>query len=279
MNFSEFLIESLLLEGGAAIKGSSKVTQVEARHLIPTLVDKISKVTGVDREKIKAVGSAGKKASDNDLSGDIDLAIECNPDVLIKAIPELAHNGEDYKAMSNINVYSFGAKIIDKIVQVDLVPVHNIDFAVWSFISEPDDLNKGFKGAQRNEVMFAVAKYVDLKKKFEGDKLEEMDRHFFDLSKGLMRGTQTCRKPNGKLGKNFSTIDKYVVSNDPTDVAKMMFGPDADHNQLKTFDQCWEAIHRDTFPWKKHIEDIEKMIRDGIKKKNLKMPDQLLSSS
>lgn len=277
MNFSNFLIEALLTEGGAAIKGSSKVTQVEARHLIPDLTDKISKETGIDSERIKAVGSAGKKPYDNDLSGDIDFAVECNPDVLVKALPGLAHDGSAYKAMSNINVYSFGAKINGKVVQVDMVPVHNVDFARWSYVSEPDDLAKGLKGAQRNEVMFAVAKHAGLKKIMDGDQLVELDRHFFDLSKGLMRGTQTRKKPNGKLGKGFTTVDKHVITNEPKEVAEYMFGKDADPEKLKTFDGVWEAIHEPTFPWKKALEDIVKMTREGIKKKNLKMPDQLLS--
>jgi hypothetical protein len=278
MNFSTFLIESLLLEGGAAIKGSSKVSQVEARHLIPDLADKIAKVTKIDREKIKAVGSAGKKPSDNDMSGDIDFAIECNPDILVKSLAELSHDGEAYKAMSNINVYSFGTKINGKVIQVDMVPVHNIDFAVWSYISDPDDLAKGLKGAQRNEVMFAVAKHVDLKK-IKDEKTKEtieLDRHFFDLSKGLMRGVQTRKKPNGKLGKGFTTIDKNVITNDPKEVSEKMFGKDANPEKLKTFDGVWEAIHGENFPWKNSLDDIIKMTKDGIKKKNLKMPDQLL---
>jgi len=277
MNFISFLQESFLLEGGAAIKGSSKITQVEARHVIPDLISKISKVTEVDPEKIKSVGSAGHKPADTDLSGDIDIAIECGVEIVKKALPELAFDGENFKAMSAINVYSFATKINDKIVQVDLVPVENINFATWSFISDEDDLAKGLKGAQRNEVIFAVTKHANLKnvKNDKGD-VVELDRYFFDLSKGLMKGHQTRYNSKGKLTKNFTTTSKELVSDDPEKIAKILFGKKAKASKLVTFDQVWEAIHSPDFPFKHELEKIVKMAKVGIEKKNLKVPDVLL---
>lgn len=277
MNFSTFLQESLLLEGGAAIKTASRVTQVEARHLIPDLIQKISKETGVPPEQIKPVGSAGRKPKDSDTSGDIDFAIETDAATLKAALPRLAHNGEDWKAMSSINVYAFGTKINGKIVQVDLVPVANAEYAQWSYIADESDLAQGFKGAVRNELMFAVTKYADLKKiKGDSGEVETLERHYFDLSKGLMRGKQTRRNAKGKLTKNWTTVEKDVVTDVPDDVAKVLFGPKARAEKLRTFDQVWKAIHSDDFPWAEHLEDIIKMTKEGIRKKGLKMPDVLL---
>lgn len=277
MNFISYLQESLLIEGGAAIKGASRVTQVEARHVIPDLISKISKVTGVDKEKIKSVGSAGHKPADTDTSGDIDIAIECDVDVAKNALKDLAYDHETFKAMSAINVYSFATKVNGKIVQVDLIPVENVNFAVWSFISDEDDLAKGLKGAQRNEVIFAVTKHADLRsKKNDNGDIVEMDRYFFDLSKGLMKGHQTRYNSKGKLTKNFTTTGKELVSNDPEKVAKILFGKKAKASKLVTFDQVWEAINSPDFPFKDSLDDIIKMTKSGIEKKNLKVPDVLL---
>lgn len=277
MNFSTFLKESLLLEGGAAIKTASRVSQVEARHIIPDLVEKIAKATGVSPDQIKRVGSAGKKPHDNDTSGDIDFAVETDSDVLKKALPRLAHDGETWKAMPAINVYSFGAKIHNKVVQVDMVPVSNVDFAEWSYVSDESDLAKGFKGAVRNELMFAVVKYANLKKiKGDSGEVETLERYYFDLSKGLMRGKQTRRNNKGKLTKNFTTVEKDLESDDPKEISRILFGPKANPAKLVTFDQLWKAIHEESFPWKDHLEDIVKMAKEGIKKKGLKLPDVLL---
>lgn len=277
MNFSNFLLESLLLEGGAAIKGASRITQVEARHLIPDLISKISKVTGVSSENIKRVGSAGKKPHDNDTSGDIDFAVETSANILKKAIEKLSYDGESFKSMSSINVYSFGTKVHDKIIQVDLIPVENIKLAEWSYVSDETDLKHGFKGAVRNELLFAVTKYANLKKiKGSNGEIETLERYFFDLSKGLMRGTQTRRNSKGKLTKNFSTVDKDLVTSDPKEISKILFGPKSNPEKLMTFDQMWKAIHSDLFPWVSHLDDIIKMTKEGIKKKGLKVPDVLL---
>ena len=276
MNFISFLQESLLLEGGAAIKGSSRVTQVEARHLIPDLIEKIAKVTGVDKEKIRPVGSAGKKPHDNDTSGDIDISVEADAETLKKALPELAFDRETFKAMSAINVYSFGTKVHDKVVQVDMVPVNSVDFAEWSYISDPEDLAQGLKGAHRNELIFAIVKHAENHKVEEDGEVVAMDRYYFDLSKGLMRGHQTRKKPNGKLSKNFTTVNKQLETDDPKRIAKILFGKKAKPEKLVTFQQVWDAMHSETFPYKDQLEDIIEMAKKGIQNKKLKVPDILL---
>ena len=67
MKLLEYLESAVLLEGGAAIKSSSKVTQAEARALIPDLLVKVMKVLKLPKAKIKAIGSAGNKPNADDI--------------------------------------------------------------------------------------------------------------------------------------------------------------------------------------------------------------------
>jgi len=279
MKFLNFLNESLLLEGGAALKGVSRITQVEARHSIPEIIKKVSAATGVHENLIRRVGSAGKKPSDHDTSGDIDIAIECSPATAQKAISELSHDGETFRSMKGINVYSFGYKINGKIVQVDLMPVEDIEYAEWSYASDPSDLKKGLKGAHRNELLFAVTKHAHQKKiKNEKGDVVEIERLFYDLGKGLMRGKQSRVTAKGKLSKNFNTVgEKVIVSSKPDEIAKVLFGDKCSGGKLLTFDQVYKAINGEDFPHKKSRDEILTMAKEGIKNKGLSMPEQLRS--
>lgn len=273
MKFRDF-INQPILEGGQAIKNSVKISQAEVREVLPDLLEKIANALQLQKSKVKLIGSAGKKPDDSDLSGDLDVAVECDPETVKSALSELAGDNQS-REMQGINVYSFGYSIKNKVVQVDLMPVENIKFAEWSYQANSADLEQGLKGAQRNELFFAVAKFMPQEiMSSDADGPIEYKRFFYDLSKGLMEGIKT-RKGKKKLSKNFSTVEKKIISNDPAKIAKMMFGKYADPEMLSTFEGTLSAIQHADFQYHEHVREILDLAREGIKKKGLKIPDSI----
>lgn len=274
MKLFEILLH--LNEGGAAIKGAAKITQAEVREYVPDLLKKIQSVLDLPSGKVKLIGSAGKKPKDSDLSGDLDLAVECDMDLLDEYHDQLA-DGQLFRMMRGINVFSIAYKVGDKLVQVDLIPVANIKFAEWSYQANKEDILQGLKGAQRNELFFAVAKYMPqevLKKDKDGEPID-IKRYFYDLSKGVMTGTKTRTTKTGKLSKNFATTDKKVLTNDPQKITTLLFGKGVKPEQVSTFEGTLKAIKSPNFPHKEKLEDIIELTIKGIKNKGLKVPTSL----
>lgn len=273
MRFREFILLPLS-EGGQAIKGVSMITQAEVRSVIPDLLKKIETALNLKPSRVKLIGSAGKKPSDSDLSGDLDVAVECESSLVEQKLEELA-GGRSSRAMRGIGVYSFVYPVGNKLVQVDLMPVENIRFAQWSFQASEADLAQGLKGAQRNELFFAVAKYMPQEVlETEAGEPVKVRRYFYDLSRGLMTGVRTRRNKHGKLVKNFSTVEKKVISSDPVTISQLMFG-DHTPTQLSTFDGTLRAIKSASFIHRDHLPEILELALKGIKNKSLKIPGSI----
>jgi hypothetical protein len=278
MKFLDYISEvQVLLEGGSAIKGAEKITQVEARHAIPDLLDKIAKVLDVDRKLVKATGSAGRKPADDDLSGDIDVIVEVRPGKVELALPKLAYDKETFRVMRGINVFSFAAKVADKLVQVDIMPVEDINYAEWSYSANERDLKQGLKGAHRNEVLFAIAHLGNrnvLSKDKNGEPLE-VERYFYDLSKGLMSGKQSRVGKKGKITKNWETTDKHLLTRNPDKVAELMFGKGVNAKRISTFNGALNAVNSEKFRFPDERKSILDRVKSGLDKKGLKIPDVL----
>lgn len=277
MKLFEICQPSLLLEGGKAIKGVSKITQAEVKATTPDLLKTIGDVLELSSTKIKLIGSAGKKPQDSDLSGDLDIAVEIDPGLVEKHLKKLAGVNE-YRVMRGINVFSFAHPVGDKLVQVDLIPVDNINFAEWSYQANSADLAQGLKGAQRNELFFAIAKHMPQEVLKSGDDGEpvEIKRYFYDLSRGVMTGTRSRINAKGKVGKNFATVDKKVLSNDPVKICQLLFGKGVTPEQASTFDGTLKAIKSPKFPHREKTKEILQCTLIGIKNKGLKIPHSLI---
>jgi translation initiation factor 2 beta subunit (eIF-2beta)/eIF-5 len=274
MKFRDYL-SSPLLEGGQAIKGSSKITQDEVKSCLPDLLAKIQEALKLNSAKVKVIGSAGKKPEPSDTSGDIDVAVECDEELVISALDNLAGSNSK-REMKGIGVFSFGYDIGNKIIQVDLMPVENIKFAEWSFQANKEDLEQGLKGAHRNELFFAIAKNMPqevIKEDSDGNPII-FKRFFYDLRRGLMEGLKT-REGKKKLSKNFSTSEKKVLSSDPKKITEMMFGKGFTPEQTSTFDGCLAAIRDKKFQYHENVSKILELAKKGIKDKGLKIPKSL----
>lgn len=276
MKFNDYLTEAkIILEGGAAIKGTQPVSQVEARHIIPDIIEKISKTLNIDKKLIKNVGSAGKKPHDNDVSGDIDLAIESTPGKIELALPKLAYDEKTFRVMRGINVFSFGYKINDKIIQIDLIPVEDVSYSEWSYNAHEDDLKKDLKGSHRNEIMFAIAKFANrnvLQKDSDGNP-SEVERYYYDLNKGLFSGKQTRMGRRGKVVKGWTTTEKHFLTRNPDKIAEILFGKGVTAKRISTFNGALKAFNSDKFPYPDRKKEILDQLKSGLQKKKLVIPD------
>ena len=274
MLLCEFIENKLLLEGGAALKGVVSISQEEARKAIPGLLKKIANELVIDVSKVRCIGSAGRKPEG--LSGDIDIAAEVSSREVDAVLKRLSVNG-NCRAMPGINVYSFAYTVNKKLVQVDLIPVEDIEFATWSYMAPESDLKIGLKGAHRNELFFATAKYADTKR-IDADQdgeIDEIERYFYDLSQGLMWGKQDRKNKSGKLSKGFKTVSKTKVTCDPAEICKILFGQAVLPSMVCTFDGTLKAIKAPGFAHAKSRDEILKMAVKGIAGKGLKIPADL----
>ena len=273
MNFKDF---TMLLEGGAALKKTSPITQTEAREVLPLIIKQVSTALGLTKLNVRQLGSAGKKPKDDDTSGDIDLAVKAEAADVEKALSKLAFDGKTYRIMKGINVYSFAYDLGEKTIQVDLMPVANVRYAEWASQANELDLKDGLKGSHRNELFFAVAKHIDpqvIKRDADGSPLI-LRRYFYDLQKGLMLGTQT-REGKKKSGKNFKTVEKKILTDDPVKVTQFLFGDHVTPDQVATFKGTLAAIESPKFSHKVARKEIIAMAKLGMKNKGLSIPKYL----
>jgi hypothetical protein len=271
-----FEIKSILTEGGMAIKGVSKISQEEVRKTVPDLIKRIAAVLKLNQNQVKLIGSAGKKPNDDDLSGDLDIAVECDINLLDERSVDLC-DGQEFRMMKGINVFSFATPVDSKIVQVDLMPVKNIKFAEWSYQANEKDILQGLKGAQRNELFFAIAKFMpqEVLSKDDAGEPTEIKRYFYDLGKGLMTGVRSRIGKNGKNSKNFTTMDKKLIASDPSKIVSLMFGKDATVKSTSTFEGTLKEMKSSNFLFKDKLDEILELAKVGIEKKNLKVPNSI----
>lgn len=309
--FKQYLHEStdrplsrkMLGEGGNAIKTSSRINQLNVKKTLDAIYADVLPKLNLKKSDTTLLGSTGKKdpkqnGKPEGSSGDIDLGISMK--VLMKAndlkdksevfefLKSIGKSYADCKAFPGLDVVSIAYPIVNvdgeqenKIVQLDLMPVDDLDYASWSYFSPAFDQSK-YKALFPKEIYYACARYCDTKVTEKGmmDGVEvpvSWDRFFFDLAKGLMKGTQTIKGKN-KLTKSAKTTDKKVVSTNPQDVVNKFFGKTFKPNEVQTWEQVWDVIMSDDFVLKNKLQDILKMVKKGIVRKNYPVPPELESA-
>ena len=286
----------LILEGGNAIKIASRINQENVDATVNAIYSKLLPKLKVDKKDTTLLGSTGKKRA-GDSSGDIDLAIQISTmlektgkktlndlyDFIYKQAISLGKEVKDMRQMGLISI-AWDIENADgnqegEVVQLDIMLVDNLEYAGWAYYS-PHYQESELKGLYRNEIIYAIARYMDykvLEKAMDKEGMEHdavWERNFFDLGKGLLRGMQS-RKGKRGLVKNAKTLEKTLVSNNPQEVVTMLFGPKYKPNDILTFEQALEAILSPKFVYNKQLKKILKMTADGILKKGYPIPDSL----
>jgi hypothetical protein len=147
---------TFLLEGGAAIKSSSRINQNNVEQTINNIFSDLLPKLNITDKDVKVLGSTGKKdpsknGTPDGSSGDIDLAISIQAvvksngidatscfDFIVNAVKGYT----EVKPMKSKNVISIAFPITNtdgnqegKFVQLDLMPVDNLKYAEWAYYS------------------------------------------------------------------------------------------------------------------------------------------------
>lgn len=281
--------------GGNAVDGASPINQENSMATIEALYQELLPSLGLSESDVASLGSTGKKAPKTQ-SGDIDIAIpaskmmqfqnaETRSESMDKIVDAIKSKGYAFRDMRSIDIISVGFPIVNvdglqsgQTVQVDLMIVDSVEYAAWSFYS-PSYLESKLKGLYRNEINFAVAKYAGLyvtKTDRETNVPTEWNRLWFNLSKGLEKGTQTViSAKTGKITKTPRVIEKSVVTNDADEVVAKLYGYKYKANDILTFENAYAAIMDADFPYAKYIKDIIKDTANGILSKGYPVPEYL----
>jgi hypothetical protein len=268
--------------GGNAIKCSSRINQENIEETIIE-IKKMLYDLDINENNIAVLGSASKKLP-GETSGDIDIAININAlpvnsyDYLIDYMSKKVIEYKDMRSMGIISI-AFPIKNIDlrqinKFVQVDFMLVDSIEWASWAFYS-PSSKESPWKGLYRNEILYSIAKHMNFEFLDFIDSLPvSWKRNFFDLSKGLLTGTQTIKGKKSIL-KTAKTLEKTLISKDPDEVVKMMFNEDLCKDDVLTWESTFKHLISDDFKYKNNLLNILKMTKEGITRKGYPVPIEL----
>ena len=259
ITFKEFLIKTNRVdEGGKATAEHGTVRATKAD--IESALSFVSKVTGLALPRLKMwmLGSGSQTlAGTKKDSGDIDIALLDNEKrPTIEAAMEKAVGIPPRKTGGNVLSYAVPVGK-NRRVQVDLMFVPDINWAKFSYHSEP---GSKFKGAIRNLLIYALVlnsaeKDKDLRiKDEEGNDIVRASRSF-QLDTGLKRIFKVApMRKDGKgrvktsvkatpdeveatikaLGRSDKFSKEEDTVRDPDTFAKMLLGPGASAKDLKT---------------------------------------------
>ena len=239
----------------------------------------------LSKDNVVFIGGAGKGLLE-DLVFDINICI--NKQQLIKEnnieednifdfvqtqLKRLGHKCEIKKSEDRIVVqWPTQSSIKQGVVETS---IQFTDYINWvSFSRHSPNLNEGknkYSGKYREALLKAivesikqeVSEYYDDK-----DTVKEYIEYYFDVHKGLYDVTKSFEGKHGLFRKaQIIESKKKLVTNDPNEFIKVIFGEKAIPENYMTFEQCWEAFNKDKSYNKKRNKIIEKFKKTAISMK------------
>lgn len=292
ISFKQFIN---LEEGGNAVTGVVPIHQENSMATVEAIFKTYLKELGISKSDVAVLGSTGKKAP-GAKSGDIDIAISAPALLKSKKMNSLEEilefigditkrNNFNFKIMKGLGIISVAFPITNvdgkqhnEKVQLDFMVVDNVKYANWSYFS-PSYLQSELKGLYRNILNFAVAKHAG----FNVTKIDpetknpiEWTRYTMSMSQGLHRGKQTnISAKTGKPVKSTRYLEKELITDDPDEIVKFLYGDKYKANDILTFEQAFKAIKSVSFPHKNKRDEIFKMAAEGIQEAGYPIPEIL----
>lgn len=244
------------------------------------------------------LGSTGKKLPSS-YSGDLDLGFDVtklkqHKSFANKSTKDIIHMVVDFitNKYNNFgseiwindiipNIIHFGfpinniAKLSDqndKIVQVDIIFTETPEMTKF-YMSSPYEWESQFKGAHRNCMLNAIAK-AEHYKVLKHDQNTNLDT-IWEIEEvemeGLVVTTKTIIDPqSGKYLKYKDTdedlspayakiLDQKIISKDPEEITKILFGNQFNTTQINTFEQVFDIVeNNEEFKYKDQKDQILK---------------------
>jgi hypothetical protein len=273
-----------LFEGGAAIKTSRRIKEREVPGTLDSIKEILFPLIGdgeIDKDYL-VIGSVGKKKGAEETSGDIDLGIDKSfiarkystnadnvlefiYDKLTKELPDRIGFVPDIKLMKGINVISIGWPIEgdpnNGIVQLDLIPLSDMDWAKFIFYSPDYRKNESrYKSAHRNWLFQAILS--SLKEVITEDpdgEMEDFYSYALRLSDGIFKNKKSFKGATKRL-KNPKTVSGSTefITREPDEFIEMILGKGFGENDVKTFEDVWSIVSSPDFIHSDKFEDIKK---------------------
>jgi hypothetical protein len=278
-SFSSF---SKLFEGGAAIKSSRPIKESEVEKTIKHMREVLFPLIGdgeFDKDYL-LIGSIGKKKSPSDTSGDIDLGIaqeflaqkfgisadqslQFLYDKLSSELPAILGYEPDMKLMKGINVLSIAWPIEgdteNGTVQLDLIPISNMDWAKFIFYSPDYRKNESkYKSAHRNWLFQAILSALkNVTKRDENGDIVDFDTYALRLNDGIYKNKKTFQGATKRLKRPDTVKGQSVfVTRDPQELLDLMFGGGVKPDNVKTFEDVWNIVTSPNFKYSDRVEEI-----------------------
>ena len=278
-SFSSF---SKLFEGGAAIKSSRSIKESEVEKTIQHMREVLFPLIGdgeFDKDYL-LIGSIGKKKSPSDTSGDIDLGIaqeflaqkfgisadqslQFLYDKLSSELPAILGYEPDMKLMKGINVLSIAWPIEgdteNGTVQLDLIPISNMDWAKFIFYSPDYRKNESkYKSAHRNWLFQAILSALkNVTKRDENGDIVDFDTYALRLNDGIYKNKKTFQGATKRLKRPDTVKGQSVfVTRDPQELLDLMFGGGVKPDNVKTFEEVWNIVTSPNFKYSDRVEEI-----------------------
>jgi hypothetical protein len=278
-SFSSF---SKLFEGGAAIKSSRPIKESEVEKTIQHMREVLFPLIGdgeFDKDYL-LIGSIGKKKSPSDTSGDIDLGIaqeflaqkfgisadqslQFLYDKLSSELPAILGYEPDMKLMKGINVLSIAWPIEgdteNGTVQLDLIPISNMDWAKFIFYSPDYRKNESkYKSAHRNWLFQAILSALkNVTKRDENGDIVDFDTYALRLNDGIYKNKKTFQGATKRLKRPDTVKGQSVfVTRDPQELLDLMFGGGVKPDNVKTFEEVWNIVTSPNFKYSDRVEEI-----------------------
>lgn len=178
-------------------------------------------------------------------------------------------------------IQNFDGKQEDEFVQLDMMTSRNMKFQVWSqYAPREIEGQKYVKGCIRNLILEAAAHAMDDVKvlktgylKQGGSYVEgpvEWERYSFYTPEGLnIKHTKLVpldKQPKDAPGtvykKSCPEDTRKLTTNDPDQIARLMFGPKVKGKDLMTWDGTWKAAHEASWAkkpdkWKEFLDSLK----------------------
>jgi len=270
------------------------IVRVSKGDVEPT-IRYISLAANIPYDEIFPIGAAGKA----DTSGDIDVAVNQKKHTPFKIHDRLVrHLGNEYGVFDKAtNTGSYAVPIRgtdDDRIQVDILFTDNIEWAQFAYFSAGD--KSKYKGAVRSVLLSAVAATLDEDGvdafHYDGDKLVVKVGRSIEMNTGMKRLFQL--RSHNKYDKGYSSGLQDVtpeeikrlypklkfdgtdlIITDPSEVVKVLFGPETRPSNVDSVEEIIELIQR--FPAKKQkkILDTAKLRAKQLASKGINLPPEI----
>ncbi len=271
--------KTFLTEGGNAFKdsGTTPIKMSECSVIAEEVMETINSLD--PKFKTKLLGSAQERVkSKKDHANDLDICVlhedhdsRSLPELMIDAIKAL---GYEHKFFKVFNILSVRWPINETHIQIDLILSGNEDYTDWSYYYPSSD-ESSYGSTERNEMLFGICKCkpISIIDKDDSGNPLTLERYIYDLSKGLFTAKQSRVSPKtGKIVKNEQIIEKNFVTDDPTEVVRLLLGDKHKIDETLTFESLYEIIVAEM---DEESESIFEYVRHKLKTKNKDIPSEL----